>query len=97
MNQPGTSSGEIAVTAGTQVVTGSGVLLHVELLGGTTANAVTIYDGTSTSGTKIANVQNVSAGVTSVKDIAQGIVFNTGLYVVVSGAGSTGNVVFRRN
>lgn len=95
MNQPATSTGEIAVTAGTQQVTGPGVLLHAELLGGTTANAFTIYDGTSTAGLKLVNVQNVTAGVAVIDDLAQGVVFNTGLFVVVSGTGSKGIAHYR--
>ncbi len=95
MNQPGTSSGQIAVTSGAQTVTGAGVLLSAELLGGTTANAFTIYDGTSTSGLMLANLQNVTA-VTVQEAFPQGVCFNTGLYVVVSGTGSKGCLHYRR-
>ena len=97
MNQPGTSSGSIAVTTGTQQVTGSGILLFAQLVGGSTANAFTIYDGTSTSGKMLANIQNATAGVSASEDFAQGVVFNTGLYVVVSGTSSTGILHFRLN
>lgn len=97
MVQPGTSSGQIAVTSGTQQTTGPGVLMSAELLGGTTANAFTIYDGTSTSGTMLANIQNVTAGVSVFETYPSGIAYNYGLYVVVSGTGSKGILTYRQN
>ena len=97
MDQPGTSSGAIAVTTGAQTITGPGILLNASLIGGTTANVFTIYDGTSTSGIMLANIQNTTAGVSSQEHYQGGIVFNTGLYVVVSGTGSKGLLTYRLN
>lgn len=97
MNQPGTTSDSIAVTTGAQKVTGPGVLLFAQLLGGSTANAFTIYDGTSTSGKMLVNLQNVTAGVSVSENLSQGVVFNVGLYVVVSGTSSTGILHYRAN
>lgn len=97
MNQPATSTGSIAVTAGAQTITGPGVLLFAQLMGGTTLNAMTIYDGTSTSGLMLINLQNVVANTNTIAQPPQGVVFNTGLFIVVSGTGSTGIAHYRRN
>lgn len=97
MNQPGTSSGAIAVTAGSQVVTGGGVLLYVECDSGSAAGTVTVYDGTSTSGLLLSNLKGVPIGTTGNAHIPQGVVFNNGLFVVVSGTASVGVVHYRLN
>jgi hypothetical protein len=97
MNQPGTSTGAIAVTAGAQTITGPGVLLSVECVGGSAAGTVTVYDGTSTSGLRLCSLAGVAIGVTQVASFPQGIVFNTGLFVVVAGTASTGCLTYRRN
>lgn len=97
MYQPGTSSGSIAVTAGAQKITGPGVLLSANLMGGTTANHFTIYDGTSTSGLLLIDLANVTAGVSLPSNFEGGLVFNTGIFVVVSGTGSTGSFTYRLN
>jgi hypothetical protein len=88
--QPGTSSGSIAVTAGTQVVSGPGLLTYAQCVGGSAAGTVTIYDGTSTSGLLLVNIAGVPIGTTGTADISSQVVFNTGLFVVVAGTGSTG-------
>lgn len=97
MNQPGTSTGAIALTAGTQSVTGSGILLSVECVGGSAAGTVTVYDGTSTGGTRLASLAGVAIGTTQVVTFPQGVVFNKGLFIVVSGTGATGSATFRLN
>lgn len=97
MYQPGTSTGSIAVTSGSQKVTGPGILLYANLVGGTTGNHLTVYDGTSTSGLLLIDLANVTAGVSTSANFEGGIVFNTGLYVVVSGSGSTGSLTYRLN
>lgn len=93
--QPATSSGSIAVTTGAQTVTGAGTLLHIECIGGSAAGTVTVYDGTSTAGKMLVSLAGVAIGTTQICDLGQGVVFNTGLFIVVSGAASQGIVHYR--
>ena len=94
--EPAISSGAIAVTTGAQQVTGQGVLTYASLLGGTTANTFAIYDGTSTSGTLLAEVINTAVVSQDANIPAHGVQFQFGLYVVVSGSGSKGVLHYRR-
>ncbi len=96
MYQPGTSTGSIAVTAGTQSVTGPGVLLLSQLTAAAATATVTVYDGTSTAGLQLSNLSAVAN--TSVNAAVEGgVVFNTGLYVVVTGVGGTAILSYRKN
>lgn len=97
MNQPGTSTGAIAVTAGVQQISGPGVLLFASCTGGSAAGTLTIYDGTSTSGLRLIDLAGVGIGVSQTAPTEGGVVFNTGLFVVVSGSGSIGIIHYRRN
>jgi len=74
-----------AVTAGTQVKTGSGVLHSVIInTAGSGAATITLYDGTNASGTKIATLNtSVSPFVAT-----YGAAFTTGLFIVVTGTTS---------
>jgi hypothetical protein len=57
---------------------------------------VTVYDGTSTSGLQLSNLSALAS--TSVNAAVEGgVVFNTGLYVVVTGTGATAILSYRRN
>lgn len=96
MNQPSTSSGAIAVTAGAQVVPAnsvasqlvSGVLTNLQCLAGSAAGTVMIYDGTSTSGVLLASLNAVPTGTTQFANISNGVCFTKGLFIVVSGTGA---------
>lgn len=87
--EPSTSSGSIAVTTGVQQVVGQGILTYASVVGGTTGNALTIYDGLSTSGLLLAEVKNATAVSQDANIPAVGVRYNVGLFVVVSGTGST--------
>ena len=97
MIEAATSSGAIAVTAGAAVVPSasrtsqlnSGVLTSVQCVAGSAAGTVTVYDGTSTAGTILASLNGVPVGTTQFANISIPVVFSTGLYVVVSGTGTT--------
>ncbi len=97
MNQPGTSSGAIAATSGAQQITGPGVLLWAQLQGASGTDVFTIYDGTSTGGLMLCSLEAKVAATNVTANISQGVCFNTGLYVVVTGTSSTGILHYRRN
>lgn len=96
MYQPGTSSGSIGVTAGTQTVTGSGVLLLGQITAAAATSTIQIYDGTSTSGLLLCNL-SVVANTSQNAIVEGGLVFNTGLFVVVTGTAAVGLLSYRRN
>jgi hypothetical protein len=70
-----------AATAGTQVKTGAGQLWTVAINNAASGSIITLYDGTSTSGTPIATID----GDVQVS-LDYGLVFKVGLYVVVTDA-----------
>lgn len=103
MVQPSTSSGLIAVTAGASVVPAAtvtsqanqGVVTAVECTAGSGAGTMTLYDGTSTAGIALVTLAAVPVGTTQWAPIPQGVVFSNGLFIVVSGTGSTAIVHYR--
>lgn len=96
MYEPGTSSGAIGVTGGVQTVTGPGVLLLAQITAAAAVSTLIVYDGTSTSGLVLANI-SVVANTTQSSMPECGIAFNTGLFIVTTGAASSSLVVYRRN
>jgi hypothetical protein len=70
-----------AATAGTQVKTGQGQLLTVAINNAASGSIITLYDGTSASGTPIAQID----GDVQVS-LAYGLEFSKGLYAVVTDA-----------
>lgn len=80
---PGSASFKnfIAATAGTAIKSGVGSLFSVVVGVGVASSTITLYDGTSTSGTPIATV---SAAAPIALDF--GVTFKTGLFAVVVGA-----------
>lgn len=96
MEQPATSSGAIAVTAGVQKVTGTGVLLLAQIMSAAATSTIIVYDGTSTSGLVLAQL-SAAATTTSISNLSAGIVFNTGLFVAVTGLASSGLIAYRLN
>ncbi len=95
-DQPLTSSGAIAVTAGTQVMTGPGVLGSATITAAAANSTVQVYDGTSTAGLLLMSAAT-TANTSNGDSVDQGLVFNTGLFVVVTGAAAVGTVKYRRN
>lgn len=75
-----------ATTAGTLLRTGRGVLHAVALNTPIATSVITIYDGTSTGGTKIATITVPASpqACTLIFDVA----FITGLFVVMAAANS---------
>lgn len=69
-----------APTAGVQVYTGVGVLKAVIINNIGAGVTVTLYDGTSTSGTEI----GVIGGTLTVETLTYNATFNTGLFIVVA-------------
>lgn len=70
----------IANTAGTAVKSGAGTLHSVSVnTAGASANVLTLYDGTNTSGTKIGTFDT-----TSLRNIPFDLAFGTGLFVVLA-------------
>lgn len=79
-----------ATTAGTQVKTGAGVLLglNVNTAGTGGANIITLYDGTSTAGPVLGVWPTTPVAVFDVNPIA----FVTGLFVALTGTTTSGNI-----
>ena len=69
-----------ANNAGDQVKTGAGLLQGLTINTGGTTSSATLYDGTSTSGTKLATVATTALG-----SLTFNIAFTTGLFVVLAG------------
>jgi len=71
----------------------SGVVTSVSITaGGGAAGTISVYDGTSTSGILLVTLAGVPQGTSQFANIANGVAFATGLYVVVSGTASVGTV-----
>jgi len=79
-----------ATTAGTQIKTGAGYFLgwNINIAGTGGANIFTLY-GTSTGGTVIGVF---STAATTVPLRPNAITFKTGLFVVLTGTSTSGNV-----
>ena len=89
MNTTSKSSGDLGVTAGTQVVIGKSVLTGVNIHAAAADVSVTIYDNTSAAGkilfhyTLDITVEGLGAMV-SIPDVRS----DTGLFVVTTGVGA---------
>jgi hypothetical protein len=70
-------------TSGTTLVTGASYLKSINCLGATTSGTMRFYDGTSTSGTLILeiDVPGNSNNINTVTIPGPGLLFNTALYV----------------
>ena len=81
-----------ATTAGTLIKTGSGILFGMSVnSAGAAGSTVTLYDGTSTAGTKLGTFS--TATVPAPQPIpAEGIQLNNGLFVVVASSGAAPDV-----
>ena len=77
------------VTASGQVKSSAGVLSTVAIGVPGTSGSISLYDGTSTSGTLL---WTISQTAVAQQDI--GIAFSTGLYVSFSAAGATANITY---
>lgn len=89
-----TSTGAIAVTAGTQSVVMESAVTDVQLVSnGTAAASMQVYDGTSTSGVLVANL-TVPASTTqgTFQPFNIPVKCNKGIFVVVTGTGAQGIV-----
>jgi len=80
-----------ATTAGTQIKTGAGSFLgwNINVAGTGGVNLFTLYDGTSTSGAVI-GIFGTTATTIPLRPNA--IAFKTGLFVVLTGTSTSGNV-----
>lgn len=76
---PGSST-NINTATSTQVKTGSGTLLSVVVNTGGASSTLTLYDGTSTSGKKLATM----ATATSAVSLPYNLKFSTGLFAVTA-------------
>ncbi|MDE2105751.1 MAG: hypothetical protein KGL39_51480, partial [Patescibacteria group bacterium] len=69
-----------ANNAGDQVKTGAGVLQGLTINTAGTTSSVTLYDGLSTAGVKLATISSVAQGA-----LTFNIAFTTGLFAVLAG------------
>lgn len=82
------------ITANVQVVTGSNRVLRSAILNpGSAAATLTIYDGTSNAGPKLAALVSAANGY-SVVTPELNLPTATGIYVEISGTGASGYVYF---
>lgn len=95
----------IAGNATTVIKSGSGMLRALVINNNTTSGAITVYDNTAASGTKIMTIQigSPSGGLLSTSGLpgpaqltALDVRFNTGLTVVTSGSSSNNITVYYR-
>lgn len=73
----------IATSTNTQVKTGAGTFLGLTINTGQAGATATVYDGTSSAGTKLGTYSLAAQGVLSFP--GGGIPFATGLFVVTAG------------
>jgi hypothetical protein len=83
-----------ANTAGTTIVTGSGVFYGFQGMAAGTSWVITVYDNTAASGNVLATFTN-TANTFQGGLPTQGVVFKTGLTIVASGTAGTGNVMYQ--
>jgi len=88
---PGKYSNFAATTAGTQIKTGTGLFLgwSINTAGTGGANLFTLYDGTSTAGSVIGIF---STAATTIPLKPNAVAFKTGLFLVLTGTSTSGNV-----
>lgn len=79
-----------AVTAGTLIKNGAGVLASINLNAvGTVASSITLYDGTDTTGKKLGTWSTLAGSVlAAVGQVPVNLAFSTGLFAVVAGTTS---------
>lgn len=82
-----------ATDVGTTVKTGEGVLFSITFNNPVATDVVTLYDGTSTGGTKIATI-TIPASPMPVT-LSYNVFFSTGLFVVSATAGSDLTISYR--
>lgn len=82
----GTYKNITATTAGTLVNSGIGVLYSITFNNPVATSVITLYDGTSTGGTKIGTITVPASPQPST--LVYNIQYSTGLYVVVATAAS---------
>lgn len=94
--EPSTVSGDAAVgSSPVTVVTGSGRLCGLSIWSGTGAATVIAYDNTTNSGTVLWRMQVSATGGYWSHDFSDGIVFNTGLTLAVTGTNAIANCYYK--
>ena len=94
--EPSTPTGQVITGTPYSYTSSSGYLKGVVLVAGASAPAtVTVYDTNtgSATGTVLANY-SVLQGTSFGNDYGPGMVFNKGLYIVVTGTGGTATAYF---
>lgn len=86
MREAGSAFLNIAGAATTLVRTGAGILERIQVNKAVASGVITIYDGLTASGTKIATVTNPGTLLHSQFDLEYGCRFATGLTIVTSAA-----------
>ncbi|SRR6266576_3380099 len=88
---PAKYSNFAATTAGSQIKTGAGLFLgwNINIAGTGGANIFTLYDGTSTGG---AVLGIFSTAATTAPLRPSPITFKTGLFIVLTGTTTSGNI-----
>jgi len=83
-----------ATTAGTQIKSSAGYFLgwNINVAGTGGANIFTLYDGTSTAGPVIGVFSTVA---TTAPLAPNAIAFKTGLFIVLTGTSTSGNITVR--
>lgn len=91
------NGGAVRITSNSAIIaSGKPIRMYgASLQSGVTAGTAIFYDGTSTSGTKILDVEGAASRTIAIPDIpAEGILFPNGLFVDVSNANTTAVTVF---
>lgn len=88
---PSKYSNFAATTAGSQIKTGAGLFLgwEINIAGTGGANIFTLYDGTSTGGAVI-GIFNTAATTAPLRPTP--VAFKTGLFIVLTGTSTSGNI-----
>lgn len=81
-----------AITADGQVVTGNGRMSAVLVTAAAATASVILYDNTAASGTVLASLSAV-ANTSAQFSLPHGMVFSTGVYADITGAGAAAYVV----
>lgn len=93
MQTPGTSSGDLAVTAATTVTARPARVMSVTLTPAAALSTMIVYDNASAaSGTVLVRLQAAASGASVVWQPTYGSAANAGITVAITGSGAIGTV-----
>ena len=88
------SATSVSTTSDVAAVTGGGTLLSVSLTPAAAVATLTVYDNTAASGTILCTLQAAANGSSAQRVFTCGVIFNTGIYLDIGGAGASADIEY---